>query len=572
MQLRPYQIDCVAAIHDHFTRNNRVAVELATGCGKTVIFADVARDWQAGRVMVIAHRKELLSQAAKKIKAATGEMPAIEQGDLTSNESPWMRSQFVVASKDSLHPRRLAKFDGIGLLIIDEAHRAARKNLSYSKIIDGLIEKNPDLKVLGVSATFKRHDDAAMGQVFDSVAYRYDILDAIKDGYLVDIRAELVRIDSLDISGVKTHGDDFNEKQLAKVMENEENVQGMADAAWRETQDRNCVLGFTASVAQAKEMSDQMNRRQPGCSEWLDGNADDERRTRVLRAFETGDIKYLFNCNLFLEGYDNPNIDALLFCKPTRSPVAFKQMLGRGTRTLEGTVEGIDTAEERKAAIAASAKPDVLVLDFVGNSGRHKLISCVDILAGEYCDEVQLAAMEALKEAAKANKSLNVNEALADAESKRQAMIAIIAEQQRKEAEAKAKQAAEELRLRQEEEEKKRQKIVAKAEYNKRRADLFDNATREGGPPEAGDEYRCPIGKHKGKPLRAVPTGWLRWAVDNNINTWQFRAKAEAELKIRVREFSDDDGYKRPAKKPEPKQQTFDLDEINRKFMEASGR
>jgi len=456
MTPRPYQYECIQAAYDCFTSVDSVLVVMATGTGKTVVFSQIAKN-QPGRVMVIAHREELIVQAAHKIREATGEWPAVEQGaENWSNETDWGRSKYVVASKDSLHEKRLGRFRDIDLLVIDEAHHATKGNESYYRIVKHLREQNPRLKILGVTATPKRHDGIGLGEMFEAVAYQFEIIDAVAEGWLVDADAKLIEITGLTLADVHLQSGDLHQGELADIMAEENNVQGIADVAFQECRDKRRVLCFTAGVEQAKKLAGQLNRREPDSAAWLCGKksiSTPQYRRECLKRFATGELKYIANCGILLEGYDEPAIDCLLMARPTKSESLYKQMFGRGTRTLAGIVDGLATAEERRAAIAASAKPAITVLDFVDNSRRHKLVSSVDILGGRCSPDVLEIARAAIEEKTKAGQAARLDYELIEAEREKQ---------RRKEAE----------------EERRRKHLAAKAKYEAQRTDVFDGQQR----------------------------------------------------------------------------------------------
>jgi superfamily II DNA or RNA helicase len=416
---RDYQTRAHVAIFEMWKKHRSTLIVLPTGGGKTIVFAHVIASCQPKRAMVLAHRDELIVQAKEKIEAVTGLSVEIEKADLYASMSLYHRMPVVVSSiqtqisgpKDK---RRYLRFNPMdfGVLICDEAHHSLSK--SWKEVI-AHYQKNPDLKLLGVTATPDRSDQKAMGQIFESVAFQYEILDAIHDGWLVDITQQFVPVTSLDFSHVRTTAGDLNEGDLSRVMETEENIQGICQPSlevmfglapktlsaipvpgWREylvglnRKPRRTIV-FTVSVAQAEMCANIFSRAIDGV-EWVCGATNKDKRRAILSRFSKGETHAVVNCGVLLEGFDNPGVEVVVMARPTKSRALYAQAIGRSTRPLPGIVDGFATAEERRKAIAESPKPYCRILDFVGNSGKHKLVSCADVLGGKISDEAREAS------------------------------------------------------------------------------------------------------------------------------------------------------------------------------------
>ena len=256
-------------------------------------------------------------------------------------------------------------------VIVHNCHHAPSP--SYRRVVDYF----GSAKVLGVTATPDRADEKAMGQVFDSVAFLYEIEDAINDGYLCDVRCSRIEIAGLDLSNVKTVAGDLNQGELDAVMAVEEVLLGVADATIREAGKRRTLL-FTTSVANADKLAEILNRHRDGCAMAVNGKTELDRRRGILKAHQAGDYQFLVNCALTTEGYDDPAIACVAMARPTKSRAFYTQCVGRGLRILDG-------------------KLDCLILDFCGNSGRHKLASALDVLGGRYTEEEEEIAQELVK-------------------------------------------------------------------------------------------------------------------------------------------------------------------------------
>ena len=420
MILRPYQSAAADAIFKEWQDNDSTLVVMPTGGGKTILFADVIRRVFPRRALVIAHREELIFQARDKIQRVTGLHADVEMGEYRADGGLFQASPVVVSTIQTQCSGgdgggRMAKFDPqrFGLLIIDEAHHATSP--TYRRVID-YYRTNPSLKVLGVTATPDRADEEALGQVFQSVAFDYEVLDAIHDGWLVPIEQQMVHVEGLDYSSIRTTAGDLNGGDLAAVMEAEKNLQQMASASLSIIGQRRALV-FTASVKAAEMTAEIFNRHRQGMAAWVCGKTDREERRKVLKDFAAGKIQVVCNCGVLTEGFDDPGVEVIIMGRPTKSRSLYSQMVGRSTRPLPGVVDGPDTADARKAAIAASAKPSCLVVDFVGNAGKHKLVTSADVLGGKVSEEAMELAVARVK---KAGGPMRMAEALDEAEAELQ--------------------------------------------------------------------------------------------------------------------------------------------------------
>lgn len=419
---------------------------MATGTGKTVVMGTVARDWAQGRVLVLAHRDELITQAADKLSAICGEDVGIERRSSRSRGE-----RVVVASIQTLNSHRNGVYRmmdldpmAFGLVMTDEAHHATAP--TYRRIYEWFY-KNPNLKHLGVTATPDRTDEEALGQIFESVAFEYDILAAIKEGWLVPVEQQFVHVEGLDLSRCDSHKSDLKDSGVARVMQEESMVHKIVAPTIEIAGDKKTLL-FAASVAHAQKAAEIFNRHRTGSAFAIDGNTDIEERKRLLKAYARGDFQFLCNCGVFLEGFDEPSIEVIANARPTKSRALYAQVAGRGTRPLPGIVDGLLTPEERIAAIAESAKPSMLMLDFVGNSGRHKLVCTADILGGNESDEVVEWATESAKRKAQGGDAVDMQAELDAAreelerqleEKHKKEAAALVAQEKRKQVKATAK-------------------------------------------------------------------------------------------------------------------------------------
>ena len=433
MKLRSYQKQAVDAIFDAWQKFKSVLVVLPTGCGKTVVFASVIRrlmtaevkakgEGEQKRVVVLAHREELVSQARDKITAIVPEADVqVEMADFKVVDYFGKKPDVVVSTVQTQTAgggqvevegrgrgrQRMCKFDPseFAAVVIDEAHHATAP--SYRECIDHYCQ-NENCRVLGVTATPDRADETALGNVFDTVAFEYTVTDAIEDGWLVPIRQKLVKVESLDFSGVSTSAGDLNSAELAEVMEDEKNLHGIVAPVLEICKGKRTIL-FASSVKHAERISEIINRGtgKGGAgmrADCVSGLTPKEDRRRKLESFKNGGIDILCNVGVLTEGFDDAGVEVVVMARPTKSRALYAQMAGRATRPsakiadLLGTVgdqmkvegEGeqrIDASALRRKMIAESDKPSCLIVDFVGNSGRHKLVTTLDILGGKDIDE-----------------------------------------------------------------------------------------------------------------------------------------------------------------------------------------
>jgi superfamily II DNA or RNA helicase len=399
--LRQYQQVALDATRAQLRQYPSTAVIMPTGLGKTVYASRLISEWEQGNALFLAHTKELIAQAADKLEAELGYRPAVEMNVQSADpDTLWQGGLVVVGSVQTMYSdRRLAKYrrHPFGLIVVDECHHATAA--TYRKVIDYFREANPNVKVVGITATPNRADGTALGLVFESVAYQMSINDAIAGGWLVPVAQEYVVVDSLSFDGVRIRKNefgeaDFNAAQLEEVLTEEETLHKMAIPALERVGERSTLV-FTATVRHAHLLAAVLNRYRPGSAQAVDGGTEQERRREVVADFAAGRVQFLCNCAVLTEGFDAPNCAAVVMGRPTKSLGLYTQMVGRGLRPLPGVVDGVAEPFDRRMQILTSGKPDCLVLDFVGNS-EHRLVSSFDVLGGDYDSEVRdLARREA---------------------------------------------------------------------------------------------------------------------------------------------------------------------------------
>jgi len=397
ISLRPYQTEAVEAVEREFQTNDSTLLVMATGLGKTATFGEMIRRMSGNgkRCLVIAHRSELVEQAAKHIQTRVGINASVEMAERRATNGIYA-DPVVVASvqtcvAESGGSRRMERFNPsqFSLVVVDEAHHATSS--SYRDVINWFTAGGA--KVLGVTATPDRADEEALGQVFDSVAYEYGVAEGIADGFLVPIKQTMVTVSSLDYSDCRTTAGDLNGADLDRVLKYEETLHRMVEPTVKIAGDRRTLI-FCASVEHAERVAEIINRYKPNTAAFVSANTPHDRRRTIFRDFGDGKYQFLCNVGIATEGWDDPATDGkgvqfIAMMRPTKSRSLYCQMVGRGTRTLPSVIDGIETPEGRRAAIASSAKKCVTVLDFVGNSGRHKLMRVADALGGNWSDAVR---------------------------------------------------------------------------------------------------------------------------------------------------------------------------------------
>lgn len=339
---------------DGFTKTLLV---LPTGCGKTVVFAKITEECvrSGKRVLILAHRGELLDQAADKLQKVTGLGAAVEKAEQSCVGS-WYR--VTVGSVQTLmREKRLAGFpnDYFDTIIIDEAHHAISD--SYQKILNYFCSAD----VLGVTATPDRGDMKNLGQIFDSLAYEYTLPRAIKEGYLSPIKAVTIPL-KLDLTGVSTQAGDFKASDIDTALD--PYLYQIADEMKNYCRGRKTVV-FLPLVKTSQKFRDILNECGFRAVE-VNGNSTD--RAEILADFDSGKYNVLCNSMLLTEGWDCPSVDCVVVLRPTKVRSLYCQMVGRGTRLCEG-------------------KSELLLLDFLWNTERHELCRPAHLI----CENAEVA-------------------------------------------------------------------------------------------------------------------------------------------------------------------------------------
>ena len=344
MELRKYQQESINSIQKEWDNGRkRTLLVLPTGCGKTVVFTKLAEEMvkQGKRVLILAHRTELLEQASDKLFKITGLKTALEKADSTAIGS-WCRVS--VGSVQTLQrDKRLNQFpkDYWDVIIVDEAHHILSDG--YMKVMKYFDVAN----VLGVTATPDRSDMRNLGSYFDSLAYEYSLVQAIKEGYLSKIKALTIPL-SLDLSNVSMSAGDFKASDVGTALDLY--LEQIADEMVKQCADRKTVV-FLPLVKTSQKFRDILNAKGFRAAE-VNGESKD--RAEILEDFEKDRYNVLCNSMLLTEGWDCPSVDCVVVLRPTKVRALYSQMVGRGTRLHPG-------------------KEELLLLDFLWHTERHEL-------------------------------------------------------------------------------------------------------------------------------------------------------------------------------------------------------
>lgn len=344
MELRPYQQEAKEAVFEQWENGTRrTLLVLPTGCGKTIVFAKITEECvrHGDRVLILAHRGELLEQAADKIHKATGLGCAVEKAE-ESCQGSWFR--IVVGSVQTLmREKRLGRFpaDYFNTIIIDEAHHCISD--SYQRVLQHF----PEAHILGVTATPDRGDMRNLGQYFETLAYEYTLPKAIKERYLCPIKALTIPL-KIDMSSVSVQAGDFKAGDISTALD--PYLERIAQEMEKYCRDKKTVV-FLPLVKTSQKFRDILNGHGFQAAEV---NGDSQDRSEVLEAFEKGNYNVLCNSMLLTEGWDCPSVDCVVVLRPTKVRSLYCQMVGRGTRLSPG-------------------KDHLLLLDFLWHTERHEL-------------------------------------------------------------------------------------------------------------------------------------------------------------------------------------------------------
>lgn len=360
-QLRDYQKEAVNATLKHFRQSNESAViVLPTGSGKSLVIAELAR-LAKRKILVLTHVKELVEQNHQKFESY-GTQAGIYSAGLKKKETQF---QITFASIQSA-ARNLEHFsEAYSLIIIDECHRvnlvdSDESSNQYQQIIEHLTKQNPDIKLLGLTATpyrlgmgwiYRKHYRGIVRseqkRPFEHCIYELPLRYLIKRNYLTEPKLIDATIEHYDFSSLKENvNGEYNPKEVNELLSKHHRVtQGIIEQVIELSQSRQGVMIFAATVDHAKEIFSYLPSQQ---SALITGSTDNNERDELITAFKLKRIKYLVNVSVLTTGFDAPHVDMIAILRPTQSVSLYQQIVGRGLRLNEG-------------------KKDCLIIDYTGN-------------------------------------------------------------------------------------------------------------------------------------------------------------------------------------------------------------
>lgn len=362
--LRDYQQDAIDAVFKAWGEGlKRPAVVLPTGAGKTMVFSALIEKFvstyagRSTRVIVLVHRDELADQAIEELRGVTQEL-SIGKVKASVNDlaaDVMVCSVQTLASKKRLNDLLLLThtYGDVGLIITDECHHGAAPTYR------GIYGAFPDALNLGVTATLERGDGVGLGDVWEEVVYTKSILSMIADGYLSDVRGKMIDASTLDLSGVKRSGGDFQVKDLGRALE-ESNVPEILPAVYREHAGGRPGLVFAPTVDTARQMANSFNKAGIPTAV-ISGETGREERRKIFEDYRTGRIQVLTNCMVLTEGFNAPWASCAVIARPTQSAPLYTQMVGRVLRKWPG-------------------KKDALVINVSGKG--HRIRTLIDLEPG----------------------------------------------------------------------------------------------------------------------------------------------------------------------------------------------
>ncbi len=362
IKLRDYQLDCLESIHDHYSKGvTRQLVHMATGAGKTCVFSALTKQLNC-KTLILAHTKELLSQAKEKIEMI---YPGSDVGIVQEGQKEFDRKIVISSIQSACREGTLEqlKHQDFTLCIYDECHRSGNDSSRHVLTELGFLGDSSKGLLVGFTATPFRQGPKGLGAVFQQVVYRKSVKQLIDLGYLCKPVGIKIKTD-LDLSIVETEDGDFKTESLASYMDTPEITQLIINTYLERARNRRTVA-FCVNIEHAKNLADAF-KRHGITSEAIHGGMTSNERDSLLERFKNGSIDVLANCQILTEGWDCPSVDCVLMAKPTQSKGLYQQMAGRGLRlypnkkdcllldfgskshSLCGTAALLDDAEEKQ--------------------------------------------------------------------------------------------------------------------------------------------------------------------------------------------------------------------------------
>ncbi|MBZ9888098.1 DEAD/DEAH box helicase [Mesorhizobium sp. BR1-1-3] len=382
LELRTYQTEAEQAIFDYWSEEaGNPLVVAATGTGKSLLMASLIKrlveGWPELRLMVATHVAELIEQNYLELLGVWPFAPAgIFSAGLGRRDA---HSQIIFAGIQTVH-RHAKRIGHIDVLLVDECHLIPTDgNTMYRRFIEALREINPDLKIVGLTATPFRLDSGRLDdgddRLFDRVVYDYGIAEGIRDGYLCRL-SSLPTATEYDMRGVAKLGGDYKQSAMQAAVDKDELTRAVVAETVAAGADRRSWLLFCSGVDHAFHVRDAIRGYGITC-ETITGETPKDERRRILEDFKAYRIRAVTNNSVLTTGFNHKGVDLIAAMRPTKSASLFVQMMGRGTRPLYAPGMPVDTVEHRLAAIAAGPKPNCLVLDFAKLVNEHGPVDTV---------------------------------------------------------------------------------------------------------------------------------------------------------------------------------------------------
>lgn len=483
-RLRDYQREGQLKVRKSFMRGNkRVLLEMATGCGKTMTAVTLPKE--GSRSLFVVGMLTLVRQAVNSISRFRDVEPDVEQASFRADGgAPWTVASWQSLSRNNRYKKYIGNVD---LIVVDEAHHLYTPgNLA---ILNELVEGGA--RVLGMSATAYRSDSQSLLGFYDECAFTYSMRDGIRDGYLVGPKAQCHYVSSVDLSGVKRSGNDFAQDELDRILRTEGALHEIARLFKDQHVRGEKAVLFAHSIRQAEALRQILGDRYGVSASLVHSKMAGGQSSEELQDFMDGDNELIVNVGVLTTGWDYDRLSEIFIAKPTKSLSKYVQMVGRGTRTLDGVLGDLTTREERLAAIAASGKPHFRIHDITDSSRCHQVKTIHEVLAeGNVSKSVAARIRRRCEEEA-----MDIDE-----------LDAALAEEMEAD-----RQAAAVLR---EARRKQRQGDVLGMEFESESVDII------GGKPDRDTPHRrewySPLkhGKYARQPLRKIDLGYLRWMRD----------------------------------------------------------
>jgi DNA repair protein RadD len=372
LQLRPYQEAAIDAVFNYWGKGGEnPLIELATGTGKSLVQAKLAErlitDYTDMRILSVTHVKELIRQNYLELVGEWPFAPAgIYSAGLGRRET---QSQILFCGIQSVHNKAKA-IGHVDLVMVDEAHLIPRNaDTRYGEFLGALAAINPDMRVMGLTATVYRTDSGRLDEgdvrLFDEVVYTYGVADGIADGFLAPLVSKATST-GFDLGDVGRRGGDYVAGALQAACDKDATTMAAVTEIVAMGENRKSWLAFCAGVEHAHHVAAEIRRRGITCGV-VTGDTPDAERDKLIADHKSGAIRCLTNNSVLTTGYNNPGVDLLAMLRPTLSCGLYVQMAGRGTRCVGADIE----------ASKRAGKANCLVLDFAGNVRKHGPVDAV---------------------------------------------------------------------------------------------------------------------------------------------------------------------------------------------------